>query len=1445
VWPPALTLGMGCVQSTGKDASVGRSRDKAPATQPDAQPDVVTLATARLYHGFNLQHKEDGHLPEDHELEQQPFPDAMDNPDRLSPGTPTSSRDALSTPLTLHRLQVLPPRVSANGAQALPPEYTRQSGSAQSQPWHRKEASHPTPTATAAIQATRVSASSAAAAPPEAGDDLAEQDPNQPGSTRTSRQSMQNFFKGMLRLSKRRKLVRFSQGAARESEAGAGEEEACHPKQDAYMRHTNPGAHPETSSAHMQQHSAFLAHAAPPPNLNSYSAQSLRSMQRVSQSGSTHGGASTQGGSSFYKESFYKGSQYSFGGSLHGGSAFSNRSSPRTTPTSLTATSRALSALTHASSAQLSKRQVGASTSAGNANGQLSCSLAQQGQRAFSTSLIPGSSDGSRMLHTSAPGVDEIQTARGGVGKPGQFWSASVRNSNLSEDTSIPPLPLQEVARWHGYSEPGCAVCQSFAANAHSARGSPQACTDPASAAFTPPCPHQSNSAGCDPTRVARPSSLPISVQSQHHHLEHHHPPPPIISPASSFDRQPFALPPSRAASGLLLSSSQTADQAGLSRSSHHQQQGLGAPSEGSQHLHPHTSAHAPHPHPMALSCNISRRPSQALSFVEPTQRRSSVHRGPSVLFSKNDVQVTGLPPSLLISARSAQRQLSNSSSMTASSSGAGPPPINGPQASTPFRIRNHGGSVESPRVAQGGTSISGALALHDAMGPPGADTHSSAHSSGHQSSGAGARSPPFLLSTSSAQQPRRSSTTGAQGPPISSSCSHLPAHMLSPDVVGVGAGAGPKGTIAATAFQRVRSLDIARPPCIWETDQQHHDAAAAAPHSTSAVSPRKVVMPMAASRDSSSTGVDARAPAAMRVGDGHRWSADGQQRCNGEGYVPNSHAPMAAQHGPGGCACPHMGGVPRGHAASSPPGPLQPSRSQTFGSSDFPSGATVQPPSSLLSSPCAAHPAPPEQQPFQSPFPLQNSGAQVPLLAQQPSYPHVHNTPLPSVSPRSSTYGAVSVQVHPPMQCPHTSPWPHSLPLGDEACPVADDKLERARAEEALIAACRNALTHSSAPGVNSLLARVVSPHGSAPTSALHQQPNSSSQSSSQPSVIPKVPSLSTSASNLTAMASHPAAMSSSKADPAGSLNSSGKLSAGAALLSRHSVAKQVPGPPGKQVLANSGGQLPNLPSSEPGCETAGTHFHQEPHAAVPAQDVPPQSMVGLKRHLPPRCFSESNLSFRNRRNEEMARNARGKQPSTPEHALPCWVAGSSQAADGHMSLEPKRAHTYENSHANWAINSMPDALDEAYKVHVLGSSMGVDFVFDDEEEDGGMGLRGSSGSDEDEGGEVEFKYDMSGASRPEITLPSRFRSDTVGHQYPQPRSARQSRTHHQHTSKGNSRPAPTKHRSGLARPKKRESGSFVLQASGSAFSSGSGTNALNHRSSTLQSGQAAESSH
>eukprot|EP00967_Tisochrysis_lutea_P067168 scaffold87682_cov20-Tisochrysis_lutea.AAC.1 len=32
--------------------------DKAPATQPDAQPDVVTLATARLYHGFNLQHKE-------------------------------------------------------------------------------------------------------------------------------------------------------------------------------------------------------------------------------------------------------------------------------------------------------------------------------------------------------------------------------------------------------------------------------------------------------------------------------------------------------------------------------------------------------------------------------------------------------------------------------------------------------------------------------------------------------------------------------------------------------------------------------------------------------------------------------------------------------------------------------------------------------------------------------------------------------------------------------------------------------------------------------------------------------------------------------------------------------------------------------------------------------------------------------------------------------------------------------------------------------------------------------------------------------------------------------------------------------------------------------------------------------------------------------------------
>eukprot|EP00983_Pelagomonas_calceolata_P030651 962220-Pelagomonas_calceolata.AAC.2 len=112
------------------------------------------------------------------------------------------------------------------------------------------------------------------------------------------------------------------------------------------------------------------------------------------------------------------------------------------------------------------------------------------------------------------------------------------------------------------------------------------------------------------------------------------------------------------------------------------------------------------------------------------------------------------------------------------------------------------------------------------------------------------------------------------------------------------------------------------------------------------------------------------------------------------------------------------------------------------------------------------------------------------------------------------------------------------------------------------------------------------------------------------------------------------------------------------------------------------------------------------------------------------------------------------------------CDPSKSSQAADGHMSLEPKRAHTYENSHANWAINrcaadtahacahtacacvtlyacSMPDALDEAYKVHVLGSSMGVDFVFDDEEEDGGMGLRGSSGSDEDEGGEVEVRDD------------------------------------------------------------------------------------------------------
>ncbi|KAF5840130.1 hypothetical protein DUNSADRAFT_17731 [Dunaliella salina] len=1443
---------MGCVHSVERDTNSGRPREKAKAKQPDAQPDVVTLATARLYQGFHLQHSiEDCHLPEDQELEQQPFPGAVDNPDRLSPSTPTSSHGVLSAPLALQKLHVLSPRASANGA--LPPEHTGPSGSAYSQPWHCKDTSHPPPAASTAPHNTQASSASAAAPSEADDDDVSEQEHCQPGGIRSSRPSMQTFFKGMLRLSKRRRLVRFESRGGRESEAGvAGEEKARRQSQSAPLRHTSSGAQQGASSLHMQQHDTFLAHVSPPPNLNSYSAQSMR-LHRVSRSGSVHGGAATQrSGSSFYKESSYKGSQYSFGGSLHGGSAFSNRSSPRTTPTSLTATSRALSALTHASSAQLSRRNAGGTgSSAGNTSGQLSCSLAQQGQRAYSTSLIPGSPEGARMLtHTSIPGMDKIQTARTGMGKPGQFWSASARGSGLlSEDIPIPSLPIQEEARHQGFSEPGCGACQSSTSNAHCSRGSPQGYIDQTPAAPQPPCPHQSN-AGCNVARAARPSSLAISAQPPpSHHVDHLHPP--SISPTSSYDCQPSHLAPSRAASGLLPSSPCAADPA-ASIWSQQQQQGPGAPPDGSQLLQQHAGAPAPHLQATPFSSNISRRSSQILSFAEPpVARRGSVHLGPSVLFSKNDVQVTGLPPSLLTSARGAQRQLSNSSSLAPSSSGTGMP-INSPQASTPLRIRNHRGSIESPRVAQGGTSISGALALHDAMGPPGTDAHSSAHSSSHHSGGGVARGPAYLLATSSTQMPpQHASSSGALGPPVSSSCSRLPAQMLSPE------GAGPACATAATACKRVHSLDITRPSCIWETDQQHHDAAAGPPHNASVVSPRKAfVLMQPSSKDGSSRSADAQAGATMRMsgggsaaGDGHGWSADGRQRDDADGNIPGTNTPVEEQHGSGDCACPLVQEVPaRGHTASPPPRTLQASSTQTCGSSDFASGATALLPSSQASSPRAAQPAP-SQQPFHNPFPLQNSGAQVHLLAQQPHYPHAH-TPLASVSPRPSMYGASSAQIHPPTHRPLFSPWPHSLPLGDEACPVADEKLERARAEEALIAACRNALTNSTMVNANSSQARVSNPNGSAPNSTLNHS-NSSSKLTGPPPFSPAVPILPAKACNPTAAASNPSAKGSSNADPAGNLSSSNssKPSAGTPLAPSHSGAKQVLGAPGKQALAQSGDQLPSLTNMEPGCEAGG--INQGLHPDAPAQDMPSKSMRDLKRHLPPRCFSEGNLSFRNRCSQEMARNASmGRQPPTPEHALPCWVAESAQAAEEQAankqaSLEPKRSRTHEDSNANWAINSMPDALDEAYKAHVLGSSMGVDFVFDDEDEDGGMGPRGSSGSDDDEGGEVEFKYDMSGASRPEITLPSRFRSNTVGHAHPHPRNTRHGRSQHQHSSQGNARTAPTKQASTPARPKKRELGSLLLHGSGSAFSSGSGANALNRRSSATHGGPVTESSY
>jgi hypothetical protein len=49
-----------------------------------------------------------------------------------------------------------------------------------------------------------------------------------------------------------------------------------------------------------------------------------------------------------------------------------------------------------------------------------------------------------------------------------------------------------------------------------------------------------------------------------------------------------------------------------------------------------------------------------------------------------------------------------------------------------------------------------------------------------------------------------------------------------------------------------------------------------------------------------------------------------------------------------------------------------------------------------------------------------------------------------------------------------------------------------------------------------------------------------------------------------------------------------------------------------------------------------------------------------------------------------------------------------------------------------------MPDMANQAFDARVQESSMGVDFEFDDEEDTGSVGSRGS---EEDEGGEVEVR--------------------------------------------------------------------------------------------------------
>ena len=62
------------------------------------------------------------------------------------------------------------------------------------------------------------------------------------------------------------------------------------------------------------------------------------------------------------------------------------------------------------------------------------------------------------------------------------------------------------------------------------------------------------------------------------------------------------------------------------------------------------------------------------------------------------------------------------------------------------------------------------------------------------------------------------------------------------------------------------------------------------------------------------------------------------------------------------------------------------------------------------------------------------------------------------------------------------------------------------------------------------------------------------------------------------------------------------------------------------------------------------------------------------------------------------------------------------------------KHAHTHTHSH----LRSMPDMANQAFDARVQESSMGVDFEFDDEEDTGSVGSRGS---EEDEGGEVEVR--------------------------------------------------------------------------------------------------------